>query len=100
MTNIYLTELNEEAIADFVKEQQGRRISGRGKKDLIWVAKDTLRQAYTIQVWTGPKRDDGKAELDTGLISLPKVAHQTQGTQIVRLQVQGPRSQCICCFST
>ena len=35
-------------------------------QNLVLVEKDRLRQADTIEVWTGPERDDRTSELDTG----------------------------------
>ena len=73
MTNIYLTDLDEEAIVHFVKDceklydkntdhfsQKARKESFcQGAQDLVGFAKDTLWQAHSIQAWTGPTRDDG-----------------------------------------
>ena len=38
----------------------------QGVQHLVCVTKKTLWQAHTMKVWTGPERDDGTSELDTG----------------------------------
>ena len=116
ITNIYLTDPDEEAIVDseqdhkelYDKEglfleavrQQSQAVC-QGVQDLVRLAKDTLWQAGAIKIWTSPEEGDRMSELDTGQVWIPEVTHQTQGTQqIIRLQVPGPRSQYFSYYST
>ena len=39
-----------------------------GVQELVRVAMDILWQAHVIKAWTGPKRDGGMSELDTGQV--------------------------------
>ena len=69
MTNIYLMDLDEEAIVDFVKDHNelydntnehfkdkaSHKLFRQGVQDMVCVAKDMLQQAHALKVWAGPK---------------------------------------------
>ena len=110
MTNIYLTDSNEEAMVEFVKDHKElynktseyfkdkvRSSSPRVASCLprcAKLAKGMLWEAETVEVWTGPKGDERMLDLDTGQARIPKVAHQMQGApQVVSLQIASLRGQ-------
>ena len=89
MANIYLTDSDEEAIVDFVKDHT----------ELYETS--TLREADTIEVWMGPKGNGETSDLDTRQVRISEVVHQIQGAQqAVCLQITGPKSQCFSYYST
>ena len=80
MTYIYLTDLDEEAIVNFVKEKKevydkinkhfksrpGRNACWRGLSTSVSCLSRCARLAgVQVQVWPGSKRKDREAELDS-----------------------------------
>ena len=63
MTNIYVTDSDEEAIVDFVKDHEelydktSEHFKDKSKEG-VSLAEDTLQQTHAVKVWTSPERDD------------------------------------------
>ena len=82
---------------------QGRIVSGRTLRTITscqsrcarpgLTRKDTLRDADTIGVWTGPEGDDRMSELDTGQVWIPVQGHRSDARGSANRQPSSPRSE-------
>ena len=110
MSNIYLTDLDEEGIVDFVIDHKelydktNEHFKDKARKECLWDRFTNSSKMYAkvyVKVCTNSKRNDGMSELNTGQVWIPEISHSVkEGEQVVRFQVPDLRSQCFSCFST
>ena len=109
---IYLTDYDEEAIVDFVKDHEelyyktNEHFKDKERKKFFWeqFAKNPKLSVKVCKTWfdsqrthyeklTQSKYGQAPKDLDTIQVRIPEVTHQMQGAQqVARLQIASPRS--------